>query len=311
MSGEANVKSTTRALVVDSESAVRERTVRFLTMEMGWLAEAVASVPEAVCVVEGACPHLIIAGLHGPNDSSLGLLDELHARAPELPVVVLMDEGAEVLTLTALQKGAAGYSNIAHLEQELPEILERVASAARSVRDRKRLRECLTRVELEFALDNDPAMVPTLVADVQDHMGLLGFGDKSALVRLGVALEEALLNALIHGNLELSSALKQKDDSLYQKEIHERRFKRPYSRRRLRFRARLRRSKCEFTITDAGPGFDPAALPDPTDPANLEKVSGRGLLLIRTFMDEVRFNRKGNRIRMVKHLVPNKNNRLT
>jgi anti-sigma regulatory factor (Ser/Thr protein kinase) len=49
-------------------------------------------------------------------------------------------------------------------------------------------------------------------------------------------------------------------------------------------------------------GFDPATLPDPTDSANLEKPSGRGLLLIHAFMDEVSFNATGNQIRMVKRL---------
>lgn len=53
-------------------------------------------------------------------------------------------------------------------------------------------------------------------------------------------------------------------------------------------------------IRDEGPGFDSTSLPDPTDPVNLEKVSGRGLLLIRTFMDEVRHNPKGNEIVLVK-----------
>jgi anti-sigma regulatory factor (Ser/Thr protein kinase) len=41
-------------------------------------------------------------------------------------------------------------------------------------------------------------------------------------------------------------------------------------------------------------------LPDPTDPANLERISGRGLLLIRTFMDEVHHNAKGNEVVMIK-----------
>ena len=47
--------------------------------------------------------------------------------------------------------------------------------------------------------------------------------------------------------------------------------------------------------------FDPAALPDPTDPENLTRVSGRGVMLIRTFMDEVKFNEVGNEITMRKH----------
>ena len=54
------------------------------------------------------------------------------------------------------------------------------------------------------------------------------------------------------------------------------------------------------TRRDEGPGFDPATVPDPTDPANLEKASGRGLLLIRAYMDEVIHNRTGNQVTLVK-----------
>ena len=57
-----------------------------------------------------------------------------------------------------------------------------------------------------------------------------------------------------------------------------------------------------YAIRDEGPGFDPSTLPDPTDPANLERVSGRGLLLIHAFMDEVRHNPTGNEITMVKRV---------
>ena len=54
-------------------------------------------------------------------------------------------------------------------------------------------------------------------------------------------------------------------------------------------------------VADEGHGFDPNTLPDPTDPANLERVGGRGLLLIRTFMNEVTFNKAGNAITLVKY----------
>ena len=54
------------------------------------------------------------------------------------------------------------------------------------------------------------------------------------------------------------------------------------------------------SVHDEGPGFDPTSLPDPTDPANLARVSGRGLLLIQTFMDKVEFNEQGNRITLFK-----------
>jgi hypothetical protein len=55
-----------------------------------------------------------------------------------------------------------------------------------------------------------------------------------------------------------------------------------------------------YVVRDEGPGFDPSILPDPTDPANLEQVGGRGLLLIRTFMNKVYHNERGNEITLIK-----------
>jgi len=55
-----------------------------------------------------------------------------------------------------------------------------------------------------------------------------------------------------------------------------------------------------IVVRDDGPGFDPAEVPDPTVPEMLERASGRGMLLMRTFMDEVRYNKAGNEVTMIK-----------
>jgi anti-sigma regulatory factor (Ser/Thr protein kinase) len=59
-----------------------------------------------------------------------------------------------------------------------------------------------------------------------------------------------------------------------------------------------------FHKQDEGPGFDPSKLPDPGNPANLGRALGRGLTLIRTFLDEVRHNDKGNQITLRKRARP-------
>ena len=74
----------------------------------------------------------------------------------------------------------------------------------------------------------------------------------------------------------------------------------PFCHRRIRVEARLDREHATFRVRDEGPGFDPNSLPDPRDPQNLEKLSGRGVLLMRTFMDDVTFNDRGNEVVLVK-----------
>jgi serine/threonine-protein kinase RsbW len=52
-------------------------------------------------------------------------------------------------------------------------------------------------------------------------------------------------------------------------------------------------------VSDEGAGFDPSRVPDPTRPENLNRPGGRGLFLIRSLMDEMEYNERGNSLRMV------------
>jgi anti-sigma regulatory factor (Ser/Thr protein kinase) len=60
------------------------------------------------------------------------------------------------------------------------------------------------------------------------------------------------------------------------------------------------REEILFVVSDEGPGFRSSQLPDPEDPANLERVGGRGLLLMRAFMDHVEHNPTGNQVTMAR-----------
>ena len=68
----------------------------------------------------------------------------------------------------------------------------------------------------------------------------------------------------------------------------------------LRVTAELSPHEACFTVEDEGEGFNVQEIPDPCDPANLFKTSGRGVLLIYNIMDEVEYNAQGNRVKMVK-----------
>ena len=123
--------------------------------------------------------------------------------------------------------------------------------------------------------------------------------DPTGLVRVTVALHEALVNAMEHGNLEVDSHLKELDGNVYYELVKARRRQEPYCSRRVRLTALEARTEVVYVIRNEGPGFDPSLLPDPADPSNFGLASGRGLLLIRTFMDEVRHSSGGREITMV------------
>ena len=91
-----------------------------------------------------------------------------------------------------------------------------------------------------------------------------------------LALEEAFINAIKHGNkMEPSKAVKI-----------------DYS---------IEPDKIEICMTDEGEGFDPEVIPDPRYGDNLYKPAGRGMLLMRSFMDVVEYNKQGNSVRMIRY----------
>ena len=160
----------------------------------------------------------------------------------------------------------------------------------------------MTQQDCQFVLENDVAMLSSLARYLRHASRSLQPGDDNAHLRIGVALEEALLNAFYHGNLEVDSELREVDHKGFYDLARQRCDEEPYSQRRLHVQAQFTPTESIFTIRDEGPGFDPSILPDPADPENLERPCGRGVMLMRTFMDEVKFNDRGNEVTMIKRV---------
>jgi CheY-like chemotaxis protein/anti-sigma regulatory factor (Ser/Thr protein kinase) len=291
----------TTVLVVDDAPVDRLMTGTIIERMPGWRAIYAESGEDALAKIAQERPGIVLTDMNMPKMNGLALVGEVHRLDPAVPVVLMTAYGNEELALAALREGAASYVPKKSLEQDLASTLERVADAVQGEQRSQRLLERLAQAELHFVLDNDRLMVSPLVAHLRNYLERLSLWDETAMTRVSIALEEALLNAILHGNLELSSNLRQDGEEPYYRLADERRGLAPYRDRQVFCTARLSRSELSVTIRDEGPGFDPSTLPDPTDPANLERVGGRGLLLIRTFMDSVTHNRCGNEITLVKH----------
>ncbi len=113
-----------------------------------------------------------------------------------------------------------------------------------------------------------------------------------------LALHEALTNAVVHGNLEVSSELKERDDDSFDRTLRERAGDARLAARAVDVQVSFDGRRCQWVVTDEGPGFDVDAVLTRyfSDPEQLLLASGRGIQIMRALMDEVRFEDGGRRV---------------
>jgi len=287
-------------LVVDDSPVDRHRAGGLLEKHPYLTVTYAGSGPEALASLERQPADVVLTDLRMQGMNGLELVEAVKARWPSLPVILMTAFGSEEIAILALQRGAASYVPKRNLGRQLFDTVVNVLEVTQAQRGHQRVLEMLERTEWHFRLDNDPAQLAPLVGHLRENLVGLKVCDESEVIRVGLALREALMNAICHGNLELGSAPSGEEDKGYLELVAERARQTPYRDRRVHLCVREAPGEAVYVVRDEGPGFDPAALPNHRDPATLEKSSVRGLVLIRNFMDEVRHNDKGNEITLIK-----------
>jgi CheY-like chemotaxis protein len=257
---------------------------------------------EALCHLDRSVPDLIVTDLLMPNMDGLELVRAVRTRCPAVPVVLITGHGSETLAVEALKQGAASYVPKLQIPEMLMGTVDEVLRVAKVDRDHEKLLSCLNRSDFTFfmELENDLSLVEPLVKLVKQAVGCMGLCDFTGQVRIGVAVKQAVLNAMLRGNLELGTQpidAGQADDAAL---VDQRRKQPPYRDRRVLVDVKISTEEARFVIRDEGSGFDVASVPDSIDAAGEQTKSGRGLALMRAFMDQVTFNEVGNQVTMVK-----------
>ena len=289
-----------KLLIIDDEAVDRELARRCVaSIEELEILEA-ENGEQGLAIIAESAPDVILTDLRMPIVDGLSLVRQVSERFPLVSVILMTSRGSEKIASEALSAGAASYVPKAYLTELLKGTLEQALSRAEAQSERAHVLRYLDSSESRFELTNDLALISPFVAYLQDDLARLGFADDQVRSQIGTALLEALSNAMIHGNLEVSSDLRADDSTPYQQLIEERRLSEPWSSRRVHCTARQSPKEVNYLIRDEGPGFDASQLPDPTRPETMLKARGRGLYLIHAFMDEVEHNEAGNQIQLTK-----------
>jgi CheY-like chemotaxis protein len=288
-------------LLVDDDLIQCQLAHRFLEQIPGLEAIYAFSGEEAIRQAATRQLDLVITDLRMPGMSGLDLVRALQEDHPSLPVILMTAYGSESLAVQALSAGASSYVPKLNLAGRLVDTVRQVLSVSQVRRNREMIFKYLHHNEFHFELENNPELIPPLVSFFQESLRQQGFGTESVRAHVGVALMEALSNAMIHGNLEVASTTRKESQEEYFGLVEKRRVQEPYKDRKLKVVARESQASAVYCISDEGPGFNPHDLPDPTVSHNMLLPSGRGLMLMRTFMDRVDFNESGTEVTLVKN----------
>lgn len=287
----------TASLLIVDDDADRASSLVDRVKSEAWSTSVASGVEEARTAVDSTPVSLALA------DAGVwraGLAAHVAQKHPALPVIVLTAQGDAAVQ--HLQLGAMTFLPRDAGRRRLVETVQSILDLTRRNPYREGVRGYLRAAEVELHLGNDPAAVGVVVGYVQRILEDYGLSNPSQRFRVGLALSEAVSNAMIHGNLEVSSD-RRGDGDVYYDLIEGRRRAEPYASRTVQVVARFSQSSATFVVRDQGKGFDPAGLPDPTDPENLLKPCGRGVLLMRAYTDLVTWNETGNEVTLVKSLT--------
>lgn len=265
-------------LIVDDHDDLKTALTKVFT-DLGYFVKTTDSRDEAVQIDKTEDFDLVITDLDG--DVAFPKKDTNHKEESCLPTTPDSDEFNRS-HVKAFKICATNFHRENFDEKELKNIFETVLNYKAKFVDKtpgvKQIRE-----KIEFEIPSAISLMHSILDYLMKRVEKVGVinPDNSNLF---IALDEAFVNAVKHGN---------KFDAA----------------KNVRISAEVSPTEARFTVEDEGEGFDINSIPDPCDPENLFKTSGRGVLIIHNVMDEVRYNERGNRLEMVKRNEAEKSNR--
>jgi serine/threonine-protein kinase RsbW len=222
--------------------------------------------------------EVVMSGMSG-----LDLLGKIKALDRDTIVVVLTSDANVDTAIKALNLGANNFLHKPPNSEEILSVLWRATKQREIFLENEELNvftERSIRIEIPSQLKFIKGIAHNIIADAK----LMGYEENDLHDKIPVTIDEAVTNAIKHGNN-------------FQEDI------------KVFFDTEITADRIKIVVADEGDGFDVHSVPDPMDPINFLKPSGRGILFMNIGMDEVRYNQKGNVLTLIKYRVsPNDDN---
>ena len=237
-------------LVVD-DSPTQLRQIQFLLEKEGFVVQSAMDGIQAIASIEETMPLLVVTDLQMPEMNGLELVASLKESMPSLPVILTTSQGSEEIASQALKAGAASYVPKRELNDTLIPVLQQVMAVNRATKAVPQVAQNAVESNITLEVANDESQIPDIISRLELPMVELDLFDEGERMQIAMALDEALLNAMIHGNLEVSSELRQSDNGTpYVNMIAERKEQAPYRDRKVTIKLEATSEEIIFIIRD-------------------------------------------------------------
>jgi serine/threonine-protein kinase RsbW len=257
-----------RILIVDDHDDLSS-ALKEVFSKSGYLVKTTESRDEAVELDETDSFDIVISDLDGDK---IIKKEQVNKNGDTCLPVKDSDEFSRS-PVKAFKVCATNFRRDQFNEDELKEIFETVLDYKAKFVDKKSAVQHI-REKIEFVFPSAISLMHSILDYLMKRVEKVGVINPENS-NLFIALDEAFVNAVKHGN---------KFDC----------------QKTVKVTAEVSTKEARFTVEDEGEGFDVGSIPDPRNPENLFKTSGRGVLFIYNIMDEVRYNERGNRLEMIK-----------
>ncbi len=257
-----------KVLLVDDEPHVTEIIGRILS-QAKIEPLAASSGEEALNLLRTHRVDLVITDILMPGMSGLELLEKIKGLYPTLPVIVLTAHGDFYVAKEALNRGAFYFLTKPFNKSTILNISEKALRLPRITSEKRRVLPYAV-ATLTYRIPSDFSMVPAISYQVMRVCEDMEYSSKKTNFAIPLAVDELVINAMKHGN---------KMDSGKEVAVE----------------ARVGHDFFTLIVEDQGPGFDYGALPQEFNEESLLAEEGRGIMMVRFYMDELRFENGGRR----------------
>jgi DNA-binding response OmpR family regulator len=293
-------------LVVDDEELIVELLQEYFS-ELGYGVWVAQSAEEAISKLKnGKNINLVITDINLPGKSGLELLKILKETKEDLPVVLLTGLKTLDNAISAVKSGATDYITKPFDLESVRKVVERILKRQTRSLKKKQVFENIKHLKLSFEFTTSEIDPGVVAKELTYFLQRIHFTEEDEIKQYELAFNETLVNAIDHGNLQLSSTIKN-NNALHLTEYEELKQKRlntpGYANKKIIVLFECTDELFSFTVIDEGEGFNWQKFIDQQHKINQLNTNahGRGFNIIKYIIDEVHFNEKGNMITLIKN----------